>query len=173
MTTVSNTVQNQLDQAHRKPAAAERFLFARAPGPDELHATVDGAIRISTALADLVATVMRQASTTLDHNSSGSILGDLRADVRAMHGCLTTGPLQPAPARDDLGHLVAHPNPEQAMLEDAPAHDAADQQRPARPEPLDDEQALPGIPDTIAADLADVADQHRNAPVLEEDEPWP
>ncbi|MFI5614080.1 hypothetical protein [Amycolatopsis sp. NPDC051903] len=59
------------------------------------------------------------------------------------------------------------------MPDEAPAHDVADQQRPARPEPADDEQALRGIGDLLDADPADVADQHRDAPVLDDAEPWP
>ncbi|QRP50974.1 hypothetical protein I6J71_25470 [Amycolatopsis sp. FDAARGOS 1241] len=59
------------------------------------------------------------------------------------------------------------------MLDDAPAHDVADQQRPARPEPGEDELPLTGVGNLLEADPADVADQRRDAPVLEEGEPWP
>ncbi|QRP44740.1 hypothetical protein [Amycolatopsis sp. FDAARGOS 1241] len=59
------------------------------------------------------------------------------------------------------------------MLDEAPTHDVADQQRPARPEPFDDEQVPRGIGDSLDADPADVADQHRDAPVIDDGEPWP
>ncbi|MFF4601014.1 hypothetical protein [Amycolatopsis sp. NPDC001319] len=59
------------------------------------------------------------------------------------------------------------------MLDEAPTHDVADQQRLARREPDENEPALSGIGDSLDADPADVADQHRDAPVLEEREPWP
>jgi hypothetical protein len=173
-----DTVRERLDQARDHLAAAERSLTARAPGLAELHAAVDGAMLVTTALADLVATVMRQAPATLDHGS-GPLLNELLADLRTMHGCLTTGPLLLAPARDDLHQLVTNQHAGPASLPaaaPAPAHDLADQRRPARPEPADVEQALRalhGIEDLLEADPADVANQHRDAPVLEEGEPWP
>lgn len=172
-----DTVHERLEQAHDHLAAAERCLATRTPGPVELHAAVDGVMRISTALADLVATVMRQAPATLDHRSD-PVLTELVADLRAMHGCLTTGPLLLAPARDDLHQLLAHRHTTTqhggpAMFDDAPAHDVADQQRLARPEPGDDEHVFPSVAETLDADPADVADQRRDAPVLDEGEPWP
>lgn len=59
-------------------------------------------------------------------------------------------------------------------LEDAtPTNDVADQQRPAHPEPARDEQENDGVGDVLEADPADLADQRRDAPVLDETEPWP
>ncbi|KAA9157746.1 hypothetical protein FPZ12_024195 [Amycolatopsis acidicola] len=104
-----DTVHERLEQAHDHLAAAEKCLATRTPGPVELHAAVDAAMRIGTALADLVATVMHQAPAALDHRSD-AVLTELVADLRAMHGCLTTGPLLLAPARDDLRQLLAHPH---------------------------------------------------------------
>jgi hypothetical protein len=117
--TATGTVRERLDQAHGHLAAAERVLTARVPDPAALHAAVDGAIRLANALADLVTTVMRQAPAGLDHGTypntdpssgadTGPILAELLADLRAMHGCLTTGPLLLAPARDDLYRLVTN-----------------------------------------------------------------
>jgi hypothetical protein len=194
-------VRECLDQAHEHVAAAQRDLPARVPDPAELHAAIDGALRISTALADLVAAVMRQAPASLDH-SSGPMLHELLADLHAIHGCLTTGAVLLAPGRDDLRHLVTRPITNRStsqvttqeggpampdhtlndtldgVLDDAaPANDVADQQRPARPEPVDDErdeeQDLGGVGEVLDADPADVADQRRDAPVLDETEPWP
>ena len=102
-----DTVGERLDQASEYLAAAERLLTERAPGPAELHTAVDGAMRVSTALADLVATMIRQAPATLDR-SGGPVLKELLADLRAVHGCLTTGPLLLAPAREDLHHLLTN-----------------------------------------------------------------
>ncbi|HVW40212.1 MAG TPA: hypothetical protein VHC18_02575 [Amycolatopsis sp.] len=101
-----DTVQERLDQARDHLAAAARVLTVDTPGPAELHAAVDGAMRMSTALGEFVATVMRQAPATLDHTNS-TVLNELLADLRAMHGCLTTGERLLAPARDDLHELVA------------------------------------------------------------------
>lgn len=192
----AGALRERLDQAHEHLAAADRVLAARVPGPIELHAAVDGAIALSTALASLVTTVMRQAPAALDHHS-GPALNELLADLRAMHGCLTTGTVLLAPGRDDLHHLVTHQHTNTAaqqergpvmpnsklhdnvtnldgVLDDAtPANDVADQQRLARPQPTDDEPDLDGVEDVPDADPADVADQRRDAPVLDETEPWP
>ena len=62
------------------------------------------------------------------------------------------------------------------VLDTAPADDVAEQQRPASPDPADDEAAdevMEGVGDTLDADPADIADQRRDAPVLDETEPWP
>jgi hypothetical protein len=60
------------------------------------------------------------------------------------------------------------------VLDDAvPAHDLADQQRPARPDPAEEAQEVEQPEDVLEADPADVADQRRVAPVLDETEPWP
>lgn len=73
---------------------------------------------------------------------------------------------------------MPHHHPE---LDAAPTEDVVDQQRPARPEPTDDEldhdealeQILDGVGDTLDADPADMVEQRRDAPVLDEAEPWP
>jgi hypothetical protein len=59
------------------------------------------------------------------------------------------------------------------VFDDAtPTPDVVDQQRPARPEP-EDEQDLDRVGEVLEADPADVTDQRRTAPVLDETEPWP
>jgi hypothetical protein len=68
-------VRERLDHAHEYLAAAERVLTARVPDPAALHTTVDGAIRLANALADMVTTVIRQAPASLDpttHPSTGA-----------------------------------------------------------------------------------------------------
>jgi hypothetical protein len=144
-------------------------------------------MQVTTALADLVATVMRQAPAALN-STHERVLHELLADLRATHGCLTTGPLLLAPARDDLQHLVTgthHPGPAghdvhdgekgPAMLDEKPINDVADQQRLACPDAAIDESSPEDIDVTeiVEADPADVADQHRSAPVIGDDEPWP
>lgn len=207
--TVTGAVRERLDQALEQLAAAERVLTARVPDPAALYAAVDGAIRLADALAYLVTTVIRQAPAGLDPGTdpdSGAntcpVLDELLADLRAMHGCLMTGPLLLAPARDDLHRLVInqgitpathqattqkegpampHHKPddmfEGALDDAAPDGDVADQQRPAHPEHTDDEpdhdEALDGVGEVLEADPADMADQRRDAPVLDETEPWP
>jgi hypothetical protein len=53
--------------------------------------------------------VIRQAPATLHQHDrhDGHLLRELLADLQAMHGCLTTGPLLLAPARDDLHALMS------------------------------------------------------------------
>jgi hypothetical protein len=61
------------------------------------------------------------------------------------------------------------------MLDEKPLNDVADQQRLARPDTAIDEFSPEDIDITeiTEADPADVADQHRSAPVIGDDEPWP
>ena len=59
------------------------------------------------------------------------------------------------------------------MFDDNPVHDVADQQRPARSD-LEELAAEEIEVDTaVEANHVDVVDQHRIAPVLRDDEPWP
>lgn len=102
-------LRDTLKRARDQLAAAEHALTAATPTPAALHTVVDGAMQISAALATLVQTVRQQAPTALDH-TSGPLLEELRADLRAMHGCLITGHKLLAPARDDLQHFVTNPN---------------------------------------------------------------
>ncbi|WP_020496935.1 hypothetical protein [Sciscionella marina] len=95
-----------LEYARDHLTAAGRCLTTQAPGLAELHASVDGAMQVTTALADLVATLIHQAPAALGHRSD-LVLNEFLADLRAMHGCLSTGPLLLAPARDDLHHLLS------------------------------------------------------------------
>lgn len=185
-----SALREQLDQAVDNLAAAEYVLTARAPRPADLHAAVEGAMRLSNALAGLLTAVIRQAPASLDH-SAGPILDELLADLRGMHGCLITGPLLLAPACEDLDRLIANPAtdpeggpamahdpdpvrdiPVRIPVDEAADHDVADQQRPAWPDP-DGEQDIYEGAEVLDADPADVADQRRDAPVLDETEPWP
>ena len=62
------------------------------------------------------------------------------------------------------------------VLDNAPPDDVAEQQRPAYPDPAADEvddDVMEGVGDVLDADPADIADQRRDAPVLDETEPWP
>jgi hypothetical protein len=181
------TVSGQLKHSRDQVTEAEHILTERPPKLAELHAAVDGAMQVTTALADLVATVIRQAPAALNPTHA-QVLQELLADLHATHGRLTTAPLLLAPARDDLHHLITgnhHPSPADhdvhdgekgpAMLDEKPLNDVADQQRLARPDTASDESSPEDIDITeiMEADPADVADQHRSAPVISDDEPWP
>ncbi|MEV4053519.1 hypothetical protein AB0J55_20195 [Amycolatopsis sp. NPDC049688] len=54
-----------------------------------------------------------------------------------------------------------------------PPNDLADQQAPAGPAREDAEDAEDAADVPVDADPADFADQHREAPVLDDSEPWP
>jgi hypothetical protein len=122
------------------------------------------------------------------------VLGELQADLRAMHGCLITGSRLLAPARDDLHRLLTgtsdtSTNVQQheasagsALLDqDKPPADVADQQQPVLP---DDGPGLDEIHTALAerlgqaavleADPADATEQIRIVPVATDDEhsPW-
>lgn len=98
------TVRRHLDQARDHLAGAGRELTTRPPDLPDLHAAVDGVMQVTTAVAELVDTVLRAAPTVLEHDPVA--LKELLADLHAAHGCLTTAPLLLAPGRDDLHDLV-------------------------------------------------------------------
>ena len=70
MTDTGATVSGQLEQARDQLTEAEHILTDRPPELAALHAAVDGAMQVTTALADLVATVMRQAPAALHSTHS-------------------------------------------------------------------------------------------------------
>jgi hypothetical protein len=139
------TARDELDRASDNLSAAEGVLTTQAPNPVALRKAVDGTIRLANSLARLVTTPIGQAPASLDRRSStGPILGEFQADLRALRGCLTTGAL--LPSRGEW------PSPTKSSIREAADHDVADQQRPTRP---------------------DAADQRRDAPVLDETGPGP
>lgn len=186
----TDVVGMRLAQARDHVASAARTLDLDTSAIGELHAGVDGAMQVCTALADLITTLAGKAPLLLAQTHQKT-LDELQADLRAMHGCLTTGRRLLDPARADLHHLAtthhhaersATPNPaaqtaaalaEQLARVEVPEGDGADQQHPAWPgteEETPGETKLDAIAEaaTLEADPADVADQHRQAPVLAE-----
>lgn len=152
-----------------------------APAPGELYSIVDGTMQTICALAEVLAALRRQAPQALTGHHE-QLARELEYDLRAAHGCLTTAPRLLAPARDDLAALADacgagvhddHTGKESAMVEDATDADRVDQHQLARPEPVDDELAIEELAEVLEADPADVAEQHRDAPVLGNNEPWP
>lgn len=71
---------------------------------------MEGIHDLTGALATLVATVMEQVPQGLNDDA---VAKEVVADLRAMHGCLTTSTLLLAPALDDLRGLTA---PEAAVV---------------------------------------------------------
>lgn len=161
-------VNGQLEQARHHLTAATQRLTSRTPALGELSAAVDGAMQVTHTLAELVSTVLRQAPAILE-GTHQRVLDELQADLRAMHGCLTTGPLLLAPARDDLHQLLTQPGGHPTLSDATPRHDVADQKRPVYP---DVEGATNGIDTALVteADPADVVDQQREVSVLDDTE---
>ncbi|WP_158885848.1 hypothetical protein [Amycolatopsis anabasis] len=169
-----------LERASRLLLDAEHILATRPPELPELHAGVDGAMRVADALAEFVRAVSRQAPAALAGRREAQVLGELLADLHAVHGCLITGPRLLAPARDDLCRLLTTRQLDGSggpvMPDDIkPAADVADQQRPALP---DDDTGLDELAladqlrqsAALEADPADVAEQHRVIPVTADEE---
>ncbi|MDV6013866.1 hypothetical protein [Haloechinothrix sp. LS1_15] len=96
-------VRGELAEARQRIANAGDALRAHPPEVAELYATVDGVMEVSTALVDLIDAAREQAPATLN----GEVLDELDADLQAMRGCVSTGPLLLAPTRDDLYALLS------------------------------------------------------------------
>ncbi|KMS91491.1 hypothetical protein [Prauserella rugosa] len=160
-----DTLHEHLNQAHAELVSADQQLATTSPRVAELDVAVRGAVATSTALADLVTTLIRQAPRTLGHTHPQT-LDELLADLRAMHGCLITGTLLLAPACDDLHQLHTHHQQGTTMpTEETPTNDLADQQRPAHPEPTTTNHQLRRPEDTLEANPADIADQDHEQPL--------
>ncbi|HEU5472356.1 MAG TPA: hypothetical protein VFV67_17020 [Actinophytocola sp.] len=90
-----------LDAAQSLLADALTTLHTGTPDADELSEAVCGTHRVITTLADVVEAVLEHAPTIAEGH--GPDVGkELAADLRALHGRLTSGALLLAPALDDL-----------------------------------------------------------------------
>ncbi len=96
---------NTLDDARRLLADAVTALHTGTPDVGDVAAVIIGTHEVTIALGALVAAVMDHTTILTDRHGSG-ISTEVLADLRALHGCLTTGALLLAPALDDL-----RPNP--------------------------------------------------------------
>ncbi|GAB3377847.1 MULTISPECIES: hypothetical protein [Amycolatopsis] len=90
-----------LADARRRLADAATALRTGSPGAAEVSAVITGTHEIATTLADLVQTLMDHTAT-LAKQHGPQVSNEIHADLRALHGCLTTGALLLAPALDDL-----------------------------------------------------------------------
>jgi hypothetical protein len=96
-----DALNGALDGAQSLLADALTTLHTRAPDAEELSAAVSGTHRVITTLADVVEAVLEHAPTIAEGH--GADVGkELAADLRALHGRLTSGALLLAPALDDL-----------------------------------------------------------------------
>jgi hypothetical protein len=106
-------VNGALTKARRLLADTGAALRAGTPDADAISAAVTGAHDVTVTLAGFLQVVMDHApalGNTHGHDVSREVL----ADLRAVHGCLTTGALLLAPALDDLHVTVptATPGPD-------------------------------------------------------------
>jgi hypothetical protein len=100
-TSAPGTPANALGDARRLLAGAVTALHTDTPDVSSLAAVITGTHEVTTTLADLVAAVMDHTPTLADRHGPESTT-EVLADLRALHGCLTTGALVLAPALDDL-----------------------------------------------------------------------
>jgi hypothetical protein len=101
-------VEPALVEARRLLERVQHALTADRPAPHLVHGVVEGTHQLTTALSDLVTTLIDRAPTALaaTDGADGHLAKELVADLRAMNGCLTTGALLLAPALDDLRGLT-------------------------------------------------------------------
>lgn len=95
-----------LADARRILDQVEHRLAGAVPTPTELRTAVEGVHQVTTALATLAQTLMDQFPKAL---ADQTIAKEVVADLRAMHGCLTTSTLLLAPALDDLRGMTGLP----------------------------------------------------------------
>lgn len=112
------SVQQAMATAQLALGRAERTLMAGRPAVAELYPAVAGVHELSMAMAALVQTLIRTTDVTLAGHADEQLRSDLVADLRAMHGCLTTAALLIAPSLDDLGPLVISATAERLTSED-------------------------------------------------------
>ncbi|WP_216208703.1 hypothetical protein [Amycolatopsis aidingensis] len=96
-----------LDEARRLVDYTGREVTTSAPGPVAAHAVVEGVHHLASALAGLVnALIERVPAAVAGSGRDEHAANEVVADLRAMHGCLTTGVLLLEPTLDDLHGLV-------------------------------------------------------------------
>jgi ABC-type transporter Mla subunit MlaD len=97
-------LRGALTEAEGLLAGAVSSLRSAQPDAAELSAAVNGTHQVVTTLADLVNTVIDHVPTLAE--THGPEVGrEVAADLRALHGCLTSGALLLSPALDDLGEI--------------------------------------------------------------------
>ena len=94
-------VNGALTDVRRLLADTEAALRNGTPDAREVTAVVTGTHEVTTALAGLVQAVMDHTPALVDRHGP-EVSTEVLADLRALHGCLSTGALLLAPALDDL-----------------------------------------------------------------------
>ncbi|SDI34860.1 hypothetical protein SAMN05192558_107257 [Actinokineospora alba] len=97
-----STISEPLTDARRLLEQVEHSL--EGAGTEGLRAAVEGVHEVTRALAAVTAALMEQVPVGLDDQG---IAKEVVADLRAMHGCLTTSTLLLAPALEDLRGLTS------------------------------------------------------------------
>ncbi|MFJ8819739.1 hypothetical protein [Amycolatopsis thermoflava] len=94
-------IDGALADARRRLADTATALRTGFPGAAEVSAVITGTHEVTTTLADLVQTLMDRTPALAERHGP-QVSNEIHADLRALHGCLTTGALLLAPALDGL-----------------------------------------------------------------------
>lgn len=163
----SDRVEHALAHAREQVERTHRALDGTLD-PRLAYAAVEGVHHLASAVAGLVGALMEQVpAMAAEYDTDPASARELVADLRAMHGCLTTGVLLLDPALEDLRGLATNTTEGTTMRPDAPEGDWADQQVPIAPDGEDalaEDTAAADVAASLDADPADVAEQQRTVP---------
>ncbi|GAA3892645.1 hypothetical protein GCM10022243_67010 [Saccharothrix violaceirubra] len=101
-----SALADTLADARRLLADAATALHTATPDARDVAAVITETRAVTTTLAGVVAAVMDHTTILADRHAP-EIRTEILADLRALHGCLTTGALLLAPALDDLRATAA------------------------------------------------------------------
>lgn len=107
----AETLEAVLERARSMLGSAEQAMRECPPSLTDLHTAVDGAVRVTTGLAEFVAAIMHHVPATLERYQHTHALHDMLNDLHGVHDCLTTAPRLAEPARKDLRQLLATADP--------------------------------------------------------------
>ncbi|WP_199430509.1 hypothetical protein [Qaidamihabitans albus] len=99
----SHPVAEAIEEAERGIARVQRALDAHDGDLRALREAISGTLRLTRSLAATVDRIGLYAPSTVP---DPAIVGDVVADLRALHGCLTTGAALVDPAVEDVRGLV-------------------------------------------------------------------
>lgn len=148
MSAVATALENACWSVHR----AHNTIADESLCPESAHAAVAGVHQLANTFAQLVGLLQQQLPSAVATSADTKIAAEeLRADLRSLHGCVTTGMRLLEPALDDLHGLAAPARTERDHCatpqgaETASLHDVLDHHRSVEvelPETAGQERAL-------------------------------
>ncbi|WP_199434480.1 hypothetical protein [Qaidamihabitans albus] len=97
------SLRDKLAGAEHLVERAEQEITSGLTGTAALHAAVAGVHHVASALADLVGTLIERVPSAVPAaDGQADATREVVADLRAAHGCLTTGLRLLDPALEDL-----------------------------------------------------------------------